>query len=157
MRGRLLLPFFIYLMFWQPSGFSQGTNTGSGTGMVLSDSVIVGTFSQDSTKHPAIILLPDQAIQYLQESQQAQILKNLENPLRSSIRHLIFEAASPPYDTAHYFLRRFLSDTSDIVNDGFYLTEPVQKKAPEDTLFRSDADYFAVNRDTIAFSKYSGL
>ena len=73
-------------MFWQPSGFSQGINTGPGSGMVLSDSVIVSTMSQDSTKHPAIILLPDQAIQYLQESQQAQILKNLKDPLRSSIR-----------------------------------------------------------------------
>ena len=157
MRGRLLLPFFIYLIFWQPSGFSQGTNTGSGSGMVLSDSVVINLLSQDdSIKHPAIILLPDQAIQYLQESRRAQILMNLEDPLRSAIRQLIFEAASPPFDTAHYFLKRFLSDTSDILNDRFYLTEPVPKKAPEDTILRSDTNYFAVNRDTIAFSKYSG-
>ena len=149
MRGRLLLPFFINLLFYLPHGFSQGTSIEIITGKTVEDTVINRIIVQyDSTGNTEIILSHDQAIRYLQKSDRNQSLEDLKDPLRSAIRQLLFEASNPPCDSARYFLEKFLSDSVEIAPDVFYVIEPLQK----DTLFQTDTNHVVSERDSISIS-----
>jgi hypothetical protein len=155
MRGRFLLLFFIFLLVSLPSGFSQGNSVAVSSDKVISDSIIASDLAQvDSIKHPDIILSPDQAILFLQKSHQVQAWKGSQEPFHSAIRQLIFKAANPPYDSTQCFLEKLLSDSVETARNVFYLFEPAQNRIPEDTLFKTDTNIVALERDTISSSRY---
>ncbi len=158
MRGRSVLPFFIFLLFYTPSGFSQGKSVVVSSIMVITDSIIAGKLAQvDSIKHPDIILSPYQAIQFLQKCHQVQAWEGSRASLHSAVKQLIFEATNPPYDSTRHVLEKFLSDSVETARNVFYLFEPAQNKIPEDTLFKTDTTIVALERDTISFSGFSPL
>jgi hypothetical protein len=155
MRGRFLLTFFIFLLFYPPPGFSQRDTIAVSSDKVIADSIIISSHTQvDTIKHPDIILSSDQAIRFLQTSNQVQAWKGSQEILYSAVRKLIFEAANPPSDSTRYFLEKFLSDSVETSRNVFYLFEPAQNKIPEDTLFRTDTGIVESERDTISFSRY---
>jgi hypothetical protein len=157
MRGRFLLSFFIVLINYLPPGFSQGTGTGIITGKAVADTIKSGLLIQDdSIKRPDIVLSRDQAIKLLQKSYRLQLWKNKKNPFRSAIGRLVYIAANPPFDSTKNFFKGFNYDSIDISRKDFVLEEQVRFKVPEDSLIKSDTNFYSNKMDTVVFYKYSG-
>jgi hypothetical protein len=157
MRGRLLLLFSIYLLFYLSPGFSQGTGTEISTGKAVADTVINRLLAQDdSIKQPEIVLSRNQAVQFLQKSFRLQSWKSSKDPLGSAIGQLVFEASNPPLDSAQYLLKGYNNDSIDIFGNKLNPLGPVRLKIPDDTLIKSDTNFYAGKNDTIVFYRESG-
>jgi hypothetical protein len=158
MRGRLLLPFLVYLLFYLPPGFSQGTGTEISTGKIIADTVINRLQAQDdSIKRPDIVLSRDQAIQLLQKSFRLQSWKSKQDPFRSAISQLVLKASNPPFDSTKYFLEGYNYNSIDISGEDLNPVEPVRLKIPDYTLLKSDTNFYAGKNDTIIFNRESGI
>jgi hypothetical protein len=157
MRGRLLLPFLVYLLFYLPPGFSQGTGTEISTGKIIADTVINRLPAQDDRiKRPDIVLSRDQAIQLLQKSFRLQSWKSKQDPFRSAISQLVLKASNPPFDSTKYFLEGYNYNSIDISGEDLNPVESVRLKIPDDTLLKSDTNFYAGKNDTIIFNRESG-
>ena len=141
MKGRFLLPFFIVLIFSQPPGFSQLQSTGGNRDKAILDSLEASGMIKDAEpdRHD-VILSRDQALLFLQRTMRFQSWKNMNDPLRSAIGQLIFEASNPPFDSAGLFLANYPYDSLEIPRDEFFIWEPVKFRLPPDTLVKTGID-----------------
>jgi hypothetical protein len=120
----------IFLMITLP-GVSQDITGGSERLAVMFDSLRkAGFILNENQKTPEIKLSTAQAIEFLQNKYQQQYWKNPDDPLRSAIGQLIYEASYPPYDSSEYFLKKYPFEYINIPWDKFYIWEPLKLKIP---------------------------
>lgn len=157
MRGRLLLPFLIVLLTSLSPVLSQVSVSEVIEEVIVTDTLLAVEMTQeDIAKHPEILMSPDQALLYLQKNRQLQSGKSFRDPLRSAIRHLIIEATNPPYDSAKYVLKKFLSDSVSFTVDEFTVKTPVQVIVPVDTIAAADTGLYTLKKDTVIIPGYTG-
>lgn len=157
MRGRFLLPFLIVLLTSLSPVLSQVSVSEVIEEITMTDTLLAVEMTQeDIAKHPEILMSHDQALQYLQKNRQLQSGKSLRDPLRSAIRHLIIEATNPPYDSAKYVLKKFLSDSVSVSVDESTIKTPVQFIVPVDTIAAADTGLYALKKDTVIIPGYTG-
>jgi hypothetical protein len=148
MRGRILLPLIIILFInqWLPA-LSQGIYSGLAPDKRLIDTLKARSVTQDANrKVPDITLSRDQALIFLQKNCRPFLWKNMQNPLRSALEQLIFEASNSPADSVIYFLRSYPYDSLSIPWDKFYIWEPMRFKVVTDI---SDTIRREAAKDTI--------
>ena len=158
MKEKYLQLFFIFsFLSVYLSAFSQ-ENTGV---LEYGDSVIdslknSGVLLNDSIERPEIVLSTDQAVHFLQELSQSQYWNDPDDPLRSALDQLVFEASHPPLDSSKYLLNSFPYDSLNIPLDKFYIWEPLRMKIP----YISPAEFTfpvdtAINADTSSVDNIS--
>ncbi len=141
------------------SGFSQDLSQSDTIRLTLSDSLKKsGIIFSGQKKKPEIILSVDDAVKFLQDRSLPKYWKDLDDPLRLSIRQLVFKASNPPWDSAEIFIRKYPFNSLDIPWEKFYVWEPVKFKIPVitppaspipvDTLALSDSTLTIIPSDT---------
>jgi hypothetical protein len=89
-----------------------------------------GAVIESNEIRPEITLSRDQAIRYLQKKNRMAYWSNPEDPFRSALNHLVFEASSEKYDSVEKFLIRYPYDSLSIPWHKFYIWEPLKIKIP---------------------------
>jgi hypothetical protein len=79
---------------------------------------------------PEIVFSTNQAVKFLEQRLHHQYWNDTNDPLRSAIGQLIFEASHNPYDSSELFLRKYPYDSLRISWDKFYIWEPYRFKIP---------------------------
>ena len=141
------------------SGFSQDLSQADTIRLTLSDSLKKsGLIFNGQKKKPEIILSVDDAVKFLQDRSLPKYWKDLDDPLRLSIRQLVFKASNPPWDSAEIFIKKYPFNSLDIPWEKFYVWEPVKFKIPVitppaspipvDTLALSDSTLTIIPSDT---------
>ncbi|HBE42475.1 MAG TPA: hypothetical protein DDW27_15000 [Bacteroidales bacterium] len=154
------LLFFILTTITFP-GISQDISVSDSLRSLIVDSLKkAGVIFNEKREKPEIVLSTDEAIKFLQQRTLPQYWKDLDDPLRRAIRHLVFNASNPPYDSTELFIKQYPFDSIDVSWDKFYRWEPVELKIPVishplfpipvDTTQLSDSVYKKIPSDTTA-------
>ncbi|MBG0860322.1 MAG: DUF3078 domain-containing protein [Bacteroidales bacterium] len=121
---------FILLTISIP-GFSQDPGKSGRLSAALVDSLgKSGLVVELSNKNPEVILSREQAIRFLQQKLRPRVWKDIDDPLRRALDHLVYEVSRPPFDSSAAFLERYPYDSISIPWDKFYIWEPVRLKIP---------------------------
>jgi hypothetical protein len=118
-----------------------------------------GLIFHDNQKKPEIILSPGQSVRFLQQRIQPKYWNNSNDPFRTALDQLVFDASHPPFDSSEYFLKKFPYDSLSIPWDKFYIWEPLRLKIPSvtyppiaitiDTTVKSDTNLVVVLSDSL--------
>ncbi len=132
MRGKKLLPLLVLIcLTWIPSGLSQVSVINDRSDLRIIDSLNTrGLLMVSDTGGKEISLSHDQALRFLQKSYQPHLWKNIRDPFRSAIGQVIFEASSPPFDSARSYLMKYPYDSIRINRNEFFIWEPVRFRIP---------------------------
>lgn len=113
------------------SGFSQNITRADSIPAAIIDSLKKsGIIFSEQKKKPEIVFPADKAIRFLQDRSHPKYWKDENDPLRLAIRHLVFEASNPPYDSIEIYLKQYPFDSLDISWDKFYKWKPLKLKIP---------------------------
>lgn len=89
-----------------------------------------GIIYNSQKQKPVIKLSAADAIKFLQERTMPEYWKDLDDPLRLSLRQLVFKASNPPYDSTESFIKQYPFDSLEISWDKFYRWDSVKMKIP---------------------------
>jgi hypothetical protein len=127
MRG-IIIPklLFLLLIISYTSGYSQEPGSVLKSDQYPVDSVKPGIIILDSVRnHPEISLSFNQAVEFLRKKCQPYSWKETDDPLRSALERLIYEASNPRYDSVEYFLKNYHYDSISIPWERFYTWKPL--------------------------------
>ena len=148
MKGKcLLLLSAVLFISLNPPGYAQVPQPAIGLENRITDSLAAGGLTQGhEAGKPAISLTRDQAVVFLQKLGQPRLWKKRNDPFRSALEQLVFEATHPPFDSAEYELRSYPYDSLKVLPGRFYTWEPKRFKilsdsvsAASDTVPRNDS------------------
>ncbi len=113
------------------SGLSQQFETRSDSiGRVLDSLKQNGIIFNENKKKPEIKLTTNESVRFLQQRYQYQNWKDIKDPFRQAIGHLIYEASNPRFDSTKHILESFPYDSLNIPWDKFFIWEPLKLKIP---------------------------
>jgi len=158
MRDRIISHLILFLiLFTGMSGFSQVPDSEMPAGNILADTVRRDVIIFDTTlRRPEIHLSFDQAMDFLEKMCNPYLWKNTDDPLRTALGRLIFEASNPRYDSVEYFLKEYPYDSINIPWERFFTWRPLEirtgsLRADSSGLnFRSDSvNNFTLSQKTV--------
>jgi hypothetical protein len=131
MRDRIISHFTMFLFLLTGlAGFSQVPGSEMAAGNTIPDSVKKDVIIFDTTlARPEINLSIDQAIDFLEKMCNPYLWKNTDDPFRTALERLIFEASNPRFDSVEYFLKRYPYDSINIPWERFFKWRPLEIKA----------------------------
>lgn len=129
MRKDFLRTFFI--LFLVTNCLSLFSQEKAGSSKAVIDSLRnAGVIFQPPLKNPEISLTTQQAIKFLHQRTKSKYWNNPDDPFRTALDQLIFEASHERFDSAEYLLKKYPYDTLIIPWDKFYIWEPLRVKVP---------------------------
>jgi hypothetical protein len=127
MRKEFLLTFFVLMLVINClSAFSQEVIPVSVTDSLQKAGVIF----RPPMRNPEISLTTKQAIKFLHQRVNSKYWNNPDDPFRTALNQLIFEASHERFDSAAYLLKKYPYDSLSIPWDKFYIWEPLRLKVP---------------------------
>jgi hypothetical protein len=89
-----------------------------------------GIILRQEQNTPEVSLSREQAIGFLRKKTSARYWNNPDDPLRTALDQLVFEASHERFDSARSFLLKYPYDSLKIPWDKFYIWEPLRFKIP---------------------------
>jgi hypothetical protein len=127
MRKEFLRSVFVLCLVinWLP-GFSQDRVSVS-----VSDSLSnAGVIFRPPARNPEISLSTQQAIKFLHRRINSKYWNNPDDPFRTALNQLVFEASHERFDSAAYLLKKYPYDSLSVPWDKFYIWEPLRLRVP---------------------------
>jgi len=111
--------------------FSQEVPAGGISEKVMRDSLLkMGYFIKPLQERGMIKFTVEEAIRYLEKRYMTENWKNESDPLRQSLRQLVFYAVNKPYDSLKAFLEKYPYDSLNIQPEKFFMFDSVKVKIP---------------------------
>ncbi|MGB8490524.1 MAG: DUF3078 domain-containing protein [Bacteroidales bacterium] len=115
-----------------PSGYSQIPQAGIGSERRITDTLSRELTQGHEAGMPAISFTRNQAVVFLERIGQPGLWKKPDDPFRSALGQLVFEAILPPFDSAEYALRSYPYDSLAV--HGFRILKDTTVMTLADTL-----------------------
>jgi hypothetical protein len=132
MRKEFLRSCLMLLILSCPlSMFSQGTiRKPDGVQAIIDSLRSNGIIFRQEPRTPEVSLSREQAIEFLRKKTSTRYWNNPDDPLRTALDQLVFEASHERFDSARAFLLKYPYDSLQIPWDKFYIWEPLRLKIP---------------------------
>jgi len=121
----------VFLLLACAVSFSQEVPGGEISQEVMRDSLLkMGYFIRPLQEKDRIKFTVEEAVRYLEKRYKAENWKNESDPLRESIRQLVFYAVNKPYDSLKAFLEKYPFDSLNINPERFFVFDSLKIKVP---------------------------